>query len=31
MSFNSKYTGQKVEELLDKILSGGDGGGVTKE
>ena len=26
MSYNSKYTGQQVEELLDQVASGGTGG-----
>lgn len=33
MSYNSKYTGQRVEELLDQVANGnaGGGGGITTE
>ena len=34
MSFNSKYSGQQVENLLDQVASGnagGGGGGITTE
>lgn len=32
MSYNSKYTGQEVEELLDQVKNGGTGGGgITSE
>lgn len=27
MSYNSKYTGQEVEQLLDQVANGGTGGG----
>lgn len=27
MSYNSKYTGQEVEQLLDTVANGGTGGG----
>ena len=30
MSYNSKYTGQQVEELLDQVANGGSGGEVQK-
>lgn len=31
MSFNSKYTGQEVENLLDQVASGNAGGGISEE
>lgn len=31
MSYNSKYTGQQVEELLDKVSQGDVGDGYSKE
>lgn len=31
MSFNSKYSGQQVENLLDQVASGNAGGGITTE
>jgi hypothetical protein len=31
MDFNSKYTGEQVEEFLDQIANGTTGGGVTEE
>ena len=31
MDYNSKYTGEQVEKLLDQVASGGAGSGVTEE
>jgi hypothetical protein len=31
MSYNSKYTGQQVEDLLDQVANGEIGGGITVE
>lgn len=31
MSFNSKYTGQEVENLLDQVANGDVGGGISEE